>query len=311
MDAISKQLIGSGWRQVLAAMMIAAIGFVPSAFAQKTFSTPDDAVKALIAAARAQDTKQMLSVLGAGAKSIVQSGDAVADRAALERFAKAYDEANRLDTAGDAKATLNVGKDDWPFPIPVVKTAKGWQFDAKQGKEEILNRRIGRNELAVIQVVQAYVDAQREYYTANPMHEKLLHYAQKFASAKGKRDGLYYPTASGEPPSPLGQLVAHARAAGYKPGESAKPVPYYGYYYRILTAQGPKAPGGAYDYVVRGKMIGGFGLVAYPAQYANSGIMTFIVNQDGVVYQKDLGPKTAAIPGTMSKFNPDESWKRQ
>lgn len=282
----------------------------PAAFAQKTFESPEKAVDGLIAAARAQDTRALLAVLGPAAQKIVQSGDAVADRAALERFARSYEEANKLDRSGDDKASLSVGKDEWPFPIPVVKTAKGWQFDAKQGQEEIVNRRIGRNELAVIQVVQAIVDAQREYYTADPDHDKLLQYAQKFTSTKGKRDGLYYPTAAGEPPSPLGSLVARARAEGYKHGESAKPVPYYGYYYRILKGQGPEAKGGAYDYVVRGKMIGGFAIVAYPATYRNSGVMTFIVNHDGVVYQKDLGPNTAAAAKKMSKFNPDESWKR-
>lgn len=293
---------------VLAAF--AALLAVPAAFAQKTFSSPEDAVAALVAATRAEDNKALLAVLGQNAKSIVQSGDPVADRAGRERFNKSFDEANKLERQGDDKATLSVGKDNWPFPIPVVKKAKGWQFDAKQGEEEILNRRIGRNELAVIQVVQAYVDAQREYYTADPDKDKLLQYAQKFGSTKGKRDGLYYPTAAGEPPSPLGSLVARARAAGYKPGEGPKPAPYYGYYYRILKAQGKHAPGGAYDYVVRGNMIGGFALVAYPAKYANSGVMSFIVNQDGVVYQKDLGPNTASIASRMTKFDPDESWKR-
>jgi hypothetical protein len=263
-----------------------------------------------MAAVKAHDDKAMLAVLGAGAKNVVNSGDKVADRNGREKFAAAYDEANKLDMQGDAKATLSVGKDAWPFPIPLVKAGDAWRFDAKQGAEELLNRRIGRNELSTIQALGAYVDAQREYYLANPVKDKLLQYAQKVVSSKGKRDGLYYPTRAGEAPSPLGQLFAKATAAGYKADAEGKPVPYYGYYYRILKAQGPDAKGGAYDYVARGKMIGGFAMVAYPATYGSSGIMTFIVNHDGVVYEKDLGPKSAEIAAKMTKFNPDGTWKK-
>jgi hypothetical protein len=203
-----------------------------------------------------------------------------------------------------------VGKDAWPFPIPVVKSGDSWRFDAKQGAEEILNRRIGRNELSTIQALGAYVDAQREYYLANPAKDKLLQYAQKVVSSKGKRDGLYYPTPAGEPASPLGSLFASATAAGYKAGAEGKPVPFHGYYYRILKAQGPDAKGGAYGYVARGKMIGGFAMLAYPASYGNSGVMTFIVNHDGAVYQKDMGPNTAALAQKITKFNPDGTWKQ-
>lgn len=292
------------------ALSAAAAGAPAAAAKQQTFGSPDEAVKALMAAVKAHDDKSMLAVLGSGAKKAIYSGDAVADRAGRERFAAAYDEGNKLDLQGDAKAILSVGKDAWSFPIPVVKAGDGWRFDAKQGAEEILNRRIGRNELSTIQVLGAYVDAQREYYLANPVKDKLLQYAQKVVSSKGKRDGLYYPTREGEAPSPLGQLFASATAAGYKGDAQGKPVPYYGYYYRILKAQGPDAKGGAYDYVAKGKMIGGFAMVAYPASYGSSGIMTFIVNHDGTVYEKDLGPKTAEIALKMSKFNPDKSWKR-
>jgi len=277
---------------------------------QKVFSTPEEAVKGLVAAAKANDVKAMLAVLGPEASSVISSGDPVDDRATYERFAKAYDEANRLERQGDAKATLFVGKDDWPLPFPLVKSEAGWQFNARSGLAEVITRRIGRNELAVIQAMQAYVDAQNEYYQRNPDNDRLLHYAQKVASSKGKRDGLYYSTREGEPPSPLGSLFAQAHAGGYKSGEGAKPAPYHGYVYRILAAQGPDAKGGAYDYVVRGKMIGGFALVAYPAIYGNSGVMTFIVNHDGVVFQKDLGPATGSLAGKMTKFNPDSSWKR-
>lgn len=315
MDSMRKYIATNAWRGTIAlaaaVAMLTASAAAGSAAAQKTFGSPDEAVKELIASARANDSKAMLGVLGPEANSVIFSGDEVADRADRERFVKSYEEANKLGMSGDAKAILVVGKDEWPFPIPIVKVGNGWRFDARQGREELLNRRIGRNELAVIQVVQAVVDAEREYYVRNPARDKLLQYAQTFVSTKGRKDGLYFPSREGEPPSPLGQLVARAQASGYKQGEAgSKPAPYYGYYYRILKAQGPDAPGGAYDYVVRGKMIGGFALVAYPANYANSGVMTFIVNHDGVVYEKDLGPGTSAIARKMTKFNPDATWKR-
>jgi hypothetical protein len=266
-------------------------------------------VTAVVAVVKANDSKALLSILGPEGKSIA-SGDKVADRASGERFVKAYEEANKLEKSGDAKVVLSTGKDNWPFPIPVVKDAAGWHFDTKAGLEEILNRRIGRNELSVIQVVQAYVDAQREYYLRNPQNAKLLQYAQKFASAQGKRDGLYFQTKGGEPQSPLGPLVSGAKAEGYSKAEGGKPATYHGYHYRILKAQGPDAPGGAYDYVAKGAMIGGHALVAWPATYGNSGVMTFLVNHNGVVYEKDLGPDTAAAVQKITKFNPDSSWKK-
>jgi len=295
--------------------LVSMLGAASIAFAaeakQKSFATPEDAAKALVAATKSGDMKAMLDILGPGSKAIVQSGDAVADRGGRERFVKAYEEANRLEKSGDARFVLSVGKDNWPLPIPIVKDAAGWRFDTQAAKEEILNRRIGRNELSAIQSVQAFVDAQREYYLRNPQNDKLLHYAQKFISAQGKRDGLYYPTKSGEQPSPLGPLFEGAKAVGYEKGKDAgKPVPYHGYYYRILKRQGPNATGGAYDYVAQGAMIGGFALVAYPASYGNSGVMTFLVNHDGTVYEKDLGPETAATAQKITQFNPDKSWKK-
>ena len=294
--------------------VVLAVGTCQPALAadatQKTYSTPEDAVKALVAAAQAGNATALGAVLGPGAQSIVRSGDATADRASRERFLKAYGEASKLVKSGDAKVVLNVGRDEWPFPIPIVMAGTSWRFDLQQGKEEILNRRIGRNELAAAQVVQAYVDAQREYYLRNPQNAKLLQYAQKMNSAENKRDGLYWPAKAGEKPSPLGPLVAEARSAGYTKSADGKPAPYYGYHYRILKAQGPNAPGGAYDYVARGAMIGGFALVAYPAVYGSSGVVTFLVNHDGVLYEKDLGRDTAAIAQRMSKFDPDSTWKR-
>lgn len=305
------------WHWIRLVALAAAVAFSATAAGataatatQQTFGSPDEAVKALMVAVKAHDPKAMFAVLGAGSRKVIDSGDKVADHNGREKFAAAYDEANKIEMQGDAKAVLSVGKDAWPFPIPVVKAGDAWRFDAKQGAEELLNRRIGRNELAAIQALGAYVDAQREYYLLNPTKDKLLHYAQKVVSTQGKRDGLYYPTKEGEQPSPLGRLFASASAAGYKADAAGKPVPYYGYYYRVLKGQGADAKGGAYDYVAKGKMIGGFAMLAYPASYGNSGVMTFVVNQDGVVYEKDLGPNTAAAAQKVTKYNPDGTWKK-
>jgi len=290
-------------------LLLAVANPAAAANGPRTFATPEEAAQRFAAAVNAGDSKALLEILGPDAKALVASGDAVADKASRERFARSYDEANSLERIGDAKAVLNVGRDKWPFPIPIVKGAAGWRFDTKEGKEEILNRRVGRNERRTIQAALAYVDAQREYYLRNPQGDKLLHYAQKFLSANGRRDGLYWPARASERPSPLGPMFAAARAEGYRKGASGKPYPYQGYFYRILKTQGPDARGGAYDYVAQGRMIGGFALVAYPATYANSGVMTFIVNHDGTVYERDLGPDTAKIAKAMSKFNPDKTWK--
>jgi hypothetical protein len=298
---------------LLLAAALSCVGVGPAALAaekQKTFSSPEDAAKALGAASRAGDVKALENILGPGSASLIRSGDSVADRRGRERFAQAYEEASKVERQGDAKAILLIGKDEWPMPIPIVKGKDGWRFDAKQGREEVLNRRVGRNELSAVQAMLAYVDAQREYYLRNPRGDKLLHYAQKFDSTRGKRDGLYFPTKAGEAPSPLGPLFAKAKAAGYSKDEDGLPDPYFGYRYRILKAQGPDAPGGAYDYVVQGRMIGGFALIAWPASYGNSGVMTFIVNHDGVVYEKNLGSGTATAVGKITRFNPDKTWKR-
>lgn len=277
---------------------------------QKAYATPDEAVKDFVAAMRAGDEKGLLAILGPEAKPLVSSGDKVADREGATRFLESFDAANKLDKAGDDKVFLVIGKDDWVFPIPILKQGEGWRFDTRAGSEEILNRRIGRNELSTVQAMLAYVDAQREYYLRNPQQGTLLQYAQKFASTPGKRDGLYYPTAAGEAPSPLGPMFESARAKGYTKAKAGEPAAYYGYRYRILKAQGEHAPGGAYDYVANGQMIGGFALVAWPATYGNSGVMTFLVNHDGTVYEKDLGPNTPAEVHKIMKFDPDETWKK-
>jgi len=290
---------------LLAASLLATT--VCYAAGAKRFASPEQAVQELIAAARAGDSAALLAVLGPDAREVVRSGDAAADKEARGRFVKAFTEANKLTKTENGLALLVIGKDEWIFPIPIVKDASGWYFDTEEGKEEILNRRIGRNELSAIRAVQAYVDAQREYYQRNPQNDKLLQYAQKFASSKDRRDGLYFPVKAGEPASPLGPLFDRMQA-GLK-GGAAKRAPYHGYYYRILKGQGADAPGGAYDYIAQGRMIGGFALVAWPAAYGNTGVMTFLVNHDGVVFQKDLGPGTAAAVQKMTRFNPDKSWK--
>lgn len=277
---------------------------------QRNFATPEEAVTALVDAIRADDLKALLNILGPEGRPLVFSGDDVADRNTRAKFAAEYDRAHRIQ-GGGGKVVLYVGPDDFPFAIPLVPEGPVWRFDTKAGKDEILNRRIGRNELAVIQVCLAYADAQREYYSEDRNADGLREFAQRVTSTPGKRDGLHWETKSDEKPSPLGPLVASARSEGYgPPRRGGDPAPYHGYYYRILTAQGPDAPGGSYGYLAHGRMIGGFALVAFPAQYGVSGVMTFMVNHDGIVYQKDLGPNTAAVARAMKQFNPDGSWKK-
>jgi hypothetical protein len=253
----------------------------------------------------------LASILGPEGRDLISSGDAVADKQDRARFVRSYEESNKLERPTETKAVLVIGQDQWPLPIPVVKEGETWRFDSAAGKEEILSRRIGQNELSAMQVCLAHVDAQREYARVPREGDGLLTYAMKFRSDKDKKNGLYWPTKEGDALSPLGVLVANARAEGYsRKASGGKPTPYHGYFYRILTAQGPDAPGGAYDYVVNGKMIGGFALVAYPAQYGVSGVMTFIVNNEGVVYQKDLGRDTETIARTMETYNPDKIWNK-
>jgi len=275
---------------------------------QRTFASPEEAVKAFVEAFKSNDVKALEAILGPGSRDLVSSGDPVADKAVRERFLSRYGEKNRLEVT-ETKANLNVGNDDWPFAIPIVKKDALWRFDTKAGREEILARRIGENELSAIQFCLAYVDAQREYTLKDRDGDGLLEYAQKFGSDKGKKNGLYWKVAEGEEQSPLGPIAAAAQKQGYSK-KGKEPEPFYGYYYRILTGQGKNATGGAYDYLVKGNMIGGFALVAYPAKYGSSGVMTFIVNHDGVVYQKDLGRNTEKTAQAMKLFNPDSTWKK-
>jgi hypothetical protein len=278
------------------------------AFVQNTYASPEDAAKALADAMRSDERKLIWRVLGPGASKFVRSGDPVQDEEAREAFVAAYDKSVKFERTGDAKATLLVGPGEFPFPYPLVAKNGRWQFDARQGNEQVLDRRIGRNELAAIKVCLAYVDAQREYATRDRDGNGLLEYAQKLTSTPGTHDGLYWQAKAGEPASPLGPLTANARGQGYDrlgPG-----TPYHGYYYKILTGQGKDASGGAYDYVVDGKMIGGFALVAYPARWGGSGVMTFICNHDGVVYERNLGKDTVATASAMTVFNPDAGWAK-
>ncbi|MCX5806110.1 MAG: DUF2950 domain-containing protein [Proteobacteria bacterium] len=278
---------------------------------QKFFSSPESAVEAMVSALKNNDQKMLTAIFGHGSKDLFSSGDDVVDREDREHFLRSYEENKRLEKMGDKKAIFHVGNKDWPFPIPIVKRGRSWFFHTKEGKEEIINRRIGKDELNVLRVCMAYVDAQREYALKDRDGDKILEYAGKFVSDPGKKDGLYWETKEGEELSPLGPFVAAAREEGYATKEPySKPIPYHGYYYKILTAQGKNAAGGAYDYIVNGKMVGGFALVAYPARYGSSGIMTFVVNQDSVVYERNLGKSTEEIAQAMKIFDPDKEWKK-
>jgi DUF2950 family protein len=277
----------------------------------KAFASPEEAVKALVDAMKTGEKAQLSAIFGPGSESLISSGDDVADKAGRERFLKDYEGKNSLVKKSDDEVILQVGKEDWPLPIPIRKKGSAWSFDVKAGKDELLSRRIGRNELNVIELLQAYVDAQREYAARDWDGDGVYPFAQKFRSTPGKKDGLYWNAGEGEEASPFGPLAARAAREGYtKTAKSGEKIPLHGYYFKILKAQGKHAPGGAYDYVVKGNMILGFGLVAYPAKYESSGIMTFIVNQEGVVYQKDLGRETAKAAEAMKRYDPDPAWRK-
>ena len=294
----------------LPAVLVAGAGCASSD--QKQFSSPDAAVQSLVGALRSHDTGRLKQILGPEGNQILSSGDEAADRADVGRFLALYDENHVIEPQEDGANTLVVGSEAWPFPVPIVKSGGGFVFDTKSGKEEILNRRIGRNELSAQQVCLAIVDAQREYVARRPMGGDLPVYATRLVSEPGTRNGLYWPTSDDEEPSPLGPLVASATAEGYGRSSTEKghPQPYHGYQYRLLTAQGSHAPGGAANYLVDGKLIGGFAVVAYPAHYGNSGIMTFMTSHDGIVYQRDLGPDTAGVAQKLAEFDPGPGWTK-
>lgn len=285
--------------------MIALTLMSSAAPAQQSYATPEDAASALAAAVKSSP-RDVLKVLGREAEDIVFSGDEVADTDIRQRFTSMYDARHAIKTEANKTATLVLGTEDFPFPIPLVNTKKGWEFDTVEGRKEVLYRRIGRNELDAIQTCLAFVDAENDYADKDRGDGKGV-YAQRIVSSPGKKDGLFWRDDSD--PSPLGALAAEASKEGYKAGE-AGPAPYHGYYFRILKSQGSDAPGGALNYVVKGKMIGGFALIAWPAEYGNSGVMTFVVNHAGTVYQKDLGRRTEFVAQRTTQFDPDQTWKR-
>jgi hypothetical protein len=272
---------------------------------QKTFSSPEEASKAAVAALRNNDERMVLEILGPDATQIVSSGDPTEDAESHANFVRKYEEMHRFLKEPDGSVTLYIGAENWPTPIPLAIKGNLWFFDTEAGKREILFRRIGRNEYSAIRICQELVAAQEEYY-AMQQNE----YAKQIYSDEGQHNGLYWKVSDGGPQSPIGPLVASAVAEGYVKGKDTPPTPYRGYFFHILTRQGKDAPGGAKSYIVKGKMTAGFAFVAYPAEYRSSGVMTFIVNQDGTVYQKDLGKKTEALGKAMQEYNPDSSWSK-
>jgi hypothetical protein len=299
---------------IVAAFALSLALFVPCAFAQqgneKTFASPSDAVLAIYNAVKSGDQQTLNAILGSNAGQVLHTGDDVADKKMATDFIRRYDQMHRVVIEPDQTAALYVGAENWPMPVPIVKNSSGaWYFDTESGMKEILFRRIGANENDAIDVLHTLVAAQREYASTVQDGDKTKHYALKFVSDDGKHSGLYWKTSDNETPSPIGPLLVQAAGEGYAV-QQGQQTPFHGYYYRILTAQGPAAKGGARNYLVNGELVRGFAFVAYPAEYRNSGVVTFIVNQDGVVYEKDLCQDTAKLATGMSEYNPDKTWTR-
>ena len=298
---------------MVAALLLYVLN-IPSALAQqgneKTFATAGDATLALYNAVKSGDGQTVAAIFGSNSNDILHTGDNVADKNMADNFIRRYEQMHRVVIEPDQTATLYIGAENWPLPISIVKNSSGaWYFDTENGKTEILQRRVGTNENDAIEILHALLDAQHDYSSELRDSDKTKHYALKFLSDEGKQNGLYWKTSDTEPASPIGPLLVSATNEGYSP-QQGKQAPFHGYYYRILTKQGSAAKGGARDYVVDGKLVRGFAFVAYPAEYRNSGVMTFIVNQNGVVYQKDLGPQTSDLAATMKEYNPDDSWEQ-
>jgi hypothetical protein len=317
MKTLMKNSYGCAWARnsgfgacVMAALVSLAVS-VSAAETARMFNTADEAAAALAAASMNKDTNA-LHVLFGPAGDDLENPDRVQAAAEHSKFTAAYSQTHRLVKESDSQCILEVGPDSWPFPVPIVKKDGKWFFDAEAGKDEILRRRVGRNELSTLDVMRAYVDAQREYASKDRDGDDVLEYAQKITSSPGKTDGLYWPVEVNGESSPLGPWVAEAQTQGYfvdpSTGE-AGPQPFHGYFFKILTRQGPHAPGGKYNYIINGNMIAGFAMVAWPADYGQSGVMTFIVNQQGRVYQKDLGKKTSETAKKMDTYDPDPSWE--
>lgn len=276
---------------------------------QMTFASPDEAANALFKAAQSPGTDALITVLGPGSERLISSGDEIYDSSVREKFLKAYAKSHRVREDSQVQSVLLIGEEEYPFPIPLVAEGVTWRFDSEAGEEEILNRRIGENEHAAMRVMLAYVAAQLEY-ASQDRDGKGLQYARRLLSTPGNKDGLFWSTQDGEPESPLGPLVAEASAEGYRRGteQNDASVPYHGYVFKMLEGQGAAVASGARDFIVNDRMIGGFGLAAAPAEYGNSGIMSFIVNQDGTVYEQDLGPESRMLVADMKEYDPDERW---
>jgi len=305
--AVLTKLFSVSCRYVGAACLLVALGSLAHTQQgnEKSFATPGEAVQALYIAAKENDQTAVSAMFGKNAGDLLHSGDEVADKKAVVDFLRRYDEMHRVVIEPDGTATLYIGAENWPFPISIAKNPSGaWYFDTESGKQEVLYRRIGTNENDVIETFYALVQAQQEYASSVRAGEASKHYAMKFISDEGKENGLYWKASDGKPVSPIGPFVAEAASEGY----SNKATPFHGYYFRILTKQGASSKGGAEDYTVNGNLVGGFAFIAYPAQYRNSRVMTFIVNQNGITYQKDLGPDTQSIASAMSEYNPDDTW---
>ena len=297
---------------LLAVLILLCLAYPSDSRAQaaneKTFSTPGDAALALYKAAKADDSSSLNAIFGSNADRVLHTGDNVADKNLISKFAAHYEQMHRVVIEPNQTATLYIGADNWPMPISLVKNTGGsWYFDTQSGIQEILYRRIGNNENGAIEVLETLIDAQKEYASTTHDDEKVKHYASKLFSTGEKHDGLYWKTADNEPPSPVGPLLAGASDEGYT-RKASEPTPFRGYIFRMLTRQGPAAKGGARDYRVNGVLIGGVAFLAYPAEYHTSGVMTFIINQDGRAFEKDLGPDTAKVAAAMSEYNPDKTW---
>jgi len=281
---------------------LAAVSCAPK---QKTYESPEVAVEDFVGAVRDDNVDALVTIFGKESKRLFPTDDPVADKNQRKEFLRLYDEKHELKPQDTSTQVLLVGADSWPMPIPLVKSGTGWMFDTAAGMDEVINRRIGRNELSAIQTCLAVGDAQREYYRSDHDGDDILEYAQSFRSSPGNQDGLYWTAAEGELQSPIGELVAEAAEQGYGPEDTA----YHGYHYRLLTSQSDAALGGAYDYLVDKNQIGGFAVVAFPAGYGESGVMSFLVSHEGTVYQKDLGEKTEEEAGKMTTFDPD-GWEK-
>jgi Protein of unknown function (DUF2950) len=304
----------SRWLALTLVAAVAALLASGSSSAQqsneKTFASPGEAALALYTAVKARDSQTVAAIFGSNSSEILHTGDAVADQNMADNFVRAYEQMHRVVVEPDQTVTLYIGAENWPLPIPIVKNSAGaWYFDTESGKQEVLQRRVGGNENDAVVVLANLVQAQMDYASALREGDTTKHYALKFLSDEGKENGLYWKTGDNDPPSPIGPQLVSAASQGYKL-EQGKNTPFHGYYYRMLTKQGSAAKGGALDYVVNGKLTRGFAFVAYPAEYRNSGVMTFIVNQVGIIYQQDLGAQTADIASAMQEYNPGTGWQK-